>query len=76
MADPRAAALETAREIAGKNPDAIRAAKRMFNALPLVNDADGLMAESREQTALGGSPNQIEAVMAQLQKRAPNFKDQ
>jgi enoyl-CoA hydratase/carnithine racemase len=76
MADPRAAALETAREIAGKNPDAIRAAKRMFNALPLVSDAEGLMAESREQTALGGSPNQIEAVMAQLQKRAPTFKEQ
>lgn len=74
-ADPRAAALETAREIAGKNPDAIRAAKRMFNTLPLATDADGLMAESREQTALGGSPNQVEAVMAQLQKRAPNFKD-
>ncbi|NOT42774.1 MAG: crotonase/enoyl-CoA hydratase family protein [Alphaproteobacteria bacterium] len=73
--DPRAAALETAREIAGKNPDAIRAAKRMFNALPLATDADGLMAESREQTALGGSPNQVEAVMAQLQKRAANFKD-
>jgi enoyl-CoA hydratase/carnithine racemase len=74
-ADPRAAALETAREIAGKNPDAIRSAKRMFNALPLATDADGLMAESREQTALGGTPNQVEAVMAQLQKRAPNFKD-
>ncbi len=74
-ADPRTAALETAREIAGKNPDAIRAAKRMFNALPLATDADGLMTESREQTALGGSPNQVEAVMAQLQKRAPNFKD-
>lgn len=74
-ADPRTAALETAREIAGKNPDAIRAAKRMFNALPLATDAEGLMAESREQTALGGSPNQVEAVMAQLQKRAPNFKD-
>ncbi len=73
--DPRASALETAREIAGKNPDAIRAAKRMFNTLPLATDADGLMAESREQTALGGSPNQVEAVMAQLQKRAPNFKD-
>lgn len=76
IADPRTAALEAAREIANKNPDAIRAAKRMFNALPLASDADGLMAESREQTALGGSPNQIEAVMAQLQKRAPNFKDQ
>ncbi len=75
-ADPRTAALETAREIANKSPDAIRAAKRMFNALPLATDADALMSESREQTALGGSPNQIEAVMAQLQKRAPNFEDQ
>lgn len=74
-ADPRADALATAREIADKNPDAIRAAKRMYNALPLVSDADALMAESKEQTALGGSPNQVEAVMAQLQKRRPNFKD-
>ena len=44
-----------------------------LSVAPLVRD--GLMAESREQTALGGSPNQVEAVMAQLQKRAPNFKD-
>src|ERR671930_69384 len=31
--EPRAAALEVAREIAGKSPDAIRAAKRMLNKL-------------------------------------------
>src|SRR6201982_709880 len=31
--DPRAAALEMAREIAGKSPDAIRAAKRLLNNL-------------------------------------------
>jgi enoyl-CoA hydratase/carnithine racemase len=31
--DPRATALEAAREIAAKNPDAIRANKRMLNAL-------------------------------------------
>ena len=31
--DPRAAAFEIAREIAGKSPDAIRAAKRMLNKL-------------------------------------------
>ena len=74
-ADPRADALTAAREIAMKNPDAIRAAKRMFNALPLASDADALLAESREQTMLGGSSNQVEAVMSQLQKRAPQFKD-
>jgi enoyl-CoA hydratase/carnithine racemase len=73
-ADPRGEALATAREIAIKNPDAIRAAKRLLNAAPLLSDAEGLMAESREQDALGGKPNQIEAVMAQMQKRAPQFK--
>ncbi|MBP6011948.1 MAG: crotonase/enoyl-CoA hydratase family protein [Alphaproteobacteria bacterium] len=74
-ADPRADALATAQEIAQKSPDAIRAAKRMFNSLPLASEADALMVESKEQTALGGSANQVEAVMAQLQKRAPNFTD-
>ncbi len=38
-----------------------------------MSDADALMAESREQTAVIGKPNQVEAVMAQLQKRAPKF---
>ncbi|MCE9522942.1 MAG: crotonase/enoyl-CoA hydratase family protein [Alphaproteobacteria bacterium] len=73
-ATPREYALAAAREIAMKNPDAIRAAKRLLNASHLVSDADGLMSESREQDALGGKPNQIEAVMAQMQKRPPNFK--
>jgi enoyl-CoA hydratase/carnithine racemase len=73
--DPYAEALATAREIAQKNPDAIRAAKRLLNAAPLVSAEEGLMAESREQTAIAGKPNQVEAVMAQLQKRAPQFKD-
>ena len=71
--NPHAEALESAREIAQKNPDAIRAAKRLMNALPVMPDAEGLLAESREQDALGGKPNQIEAVMSQMQRRAPNF---
>jgi enoyl-CoA hydratase/carnithine racemase len=72
-ADPRAEALATARDIAGKNPEAVRAAKRLLNAAPLSPEAEGLIAESREQTAIAGRPNQVEAVMAQLQKRAPRF---
>ncbi|KPF95756.1 enoyl-CoA hydratase [Rhodopseudomonas sp. AAP120] len=72
--DPRAAALEMAREIAGKNPDAIRAAKRMMNALS-VDPGPALLAESVEQQKLIGSPNQTEAVRANLEKRAPNFAD-
>lgn len=72
--DPYKEALEAAREIAGKNPDAIRAAKRMYN--DLMGDAGpALLAESVEQKKLSGSPNQKEAVRANLEKRAPKFAD-
>jgi enoyl-CoA hydratase/carnithine racemase len=72
--DPRAAALEVAREIAAKSPDAIRAAKRMLNRLS-VDPAPALLAESIEQQKLIGSFNQLEAVRANIDKRAPNFVD-
>ncbi|WP_047307336.1 crotonase/enoyl-CoA hydratase family protein [Rhodopseudomonas palustris] len=72
--DPYQAALAMAREIAGKNPDAIRAAKRMMNKLS-VDPGPALLAESVEQQKLIGSPNQTEAVRANLEKRAPNFID-
>jgi len=74
-ADPRAEALATAREIAGKSPDAIRAAKRILNAAVLVDPQTGLTQESVEQGHLIGSPNQVEAVMSNLQKRAPAYAD-
>jgi enoyl-CoA hydratase/carnithine racemase len=70
--DPLAAAFEVAREIAGKSPDAIRAAKRMLNNLS-VDAGAALMAESVEQQKLLGSPNQLEAVSANIEKRAPRF---
>ena len=72
--DPLAQAMETAQQIAGRNPDAIRADKRLFNAAPYLSAADGLMAESVEQARLIGSPNQVEAVMAEMEKRPANFK--
>lgn len=72
--DPRAVALEVAREIANKSPDAIRAAKRLLNRLS-VDPAPALLAESIEQKALIGSANQIEAVKANLDKRAPKFAE-
>jgi len=75
MADPRAAAMETAREIANKSPEAVRAAKRLLNDAVAVDAAKGLMAESVEQQKLIGSPNQLEAVMSNLQKRAASYKD-
>jgi enoyl-CoA hydratase/carnithine racemase len=72
--DPRGAALEVALEIAGKSPDAIRAAKRMLNKLS-VDPGPALVAESVEQQKLLGSPNQTEAVRANMDKRAPRFVD-
>src|SRR6478672_522613 len=72
--DPRTAALEVARDIAGKSPDAIRAAKRMLNNLS-VDPAPALLAESVEQQKLIGSPNQTEAVRANMEKRAPRFAE-
>jgi len=72
--DPRAAALAAAREIASKNPDAIRAAKRMLNKLS-VDPAPALMAESVEQQKLIGGANQTEGVRANIDKRAPRFAE-
>lgn len=71
--DPHAEAIALARAIAARNPQAIRAAKRLAN---LEGDAAAVLAaESREQAALLRSPNQMEAVMANLQKRDPVFTD-
>ncbi|HEY3888871.1 MAG TPA: enoyl-CoA hydratase, partial [Caulobacteraceae bacterium] len=74
-ADPLAEALATAGEIAAKNPDAMRANKRLLNAAVLTDPLSGLTQESVEQGRLIGSPNQVEAVMSNMQKRAPSFVD-
>jgi enoyl-CoA hydratase/carnithine racemase len=74
-ADPYAEALAMAREIAGKNPKAVRASKRLLNAAVITDQASGLIQETEEQLALIGSPNQVEAVKANLEKRAPAFID-
>ncbi|WP_372885380.1 crotonase/enoyl-CoA hydratase family protein [Shimia sp.] len=76
-ADPEAAALEMARGIAARSPSAMRAAKRLI-AYAEANTADPaavLLEESRAQAALIGKPHQMEVIAANLQKRAPVFKD-
>ncbi|MBD2899147.1 Short-chain-enoyl-CoA hydratase [Actinomadura sp. RB99] len=74
--DPRAAATDLAREIAGRSPDAIRAAKRLLNRAAEGGDLAGqYLEESRELGALRGSPNQAEAVRAYFEKREAAFTD-
>ena len=72
--DPRAEAFEVAREIAARSPDAVRAAKRLLNRLS-VDPGPALLAESVEQQKLIGSANQLEAVRANIEKRAPKFAE-
>ena len=71
--DPLAAALAMAKEIAGRSPHAIRAAKRLLNLAGRTGLASGFAAEQQEIRALIGSPNQVEAVTARFEKRNPSF---
>ena len=73
--NPHAQALATAREIASRNPQAIQANKRLFNKAHDLSPAEGLLMESEEQDLIIGSPNQVEAVMAELEQRQASFKD-
>jgi len=41
----------------------------------MSNPGPSLLAESVEQMRLMGSPNQTEAVRANIEKRAPKFAD-
>jgi enoyl-CoA hydratase/carnithine racemase len=74
-ADPLAAALSLANEIAGKSPDAIRAGKRLLEATWRADAATGLALEQELQSRLIGRPNQLEAVKANFENRAPKFRD-
>jgi enoyl-CoA hydratase/carnithine racemase len=73
--NPLERATAIARTIADKNPHAIRAAKRLQAGM-LERETDAiLLEESLEQHAIMRSPNQVEAVMAEMQKRRPRFQD-
>ncbi len=71
--NPLARAMGLAEEIAGKNPEAIRAAKRLSNALGDSTDQALLLTESEEQTDIIGKANQMEAVLSFMEGRAPSF---
>jgi enoyl-CoA hydratase/carnithine racemase len=72
--DPLQVAMDLAAQIAGKGPNAIRAAKRLIAFAETSEAHDVLIAESREQAALMGQPEQMEVIAAEFGKRAPQFK--
>ncbi len=73
--DPRHAAHELARSIAGRNPEAVRSVVRLIRMGTARLSQDGLVAERTEMLANIGSPNQREAVAAAREGREPAFAD-
>jgi len=73
--DPLAAATELAREIALRSPQAIRAIKKLFDESWHAGSSASLQLEATLQTQVMGTPNQIEAVTANMQKRKPKFSN-
>ncbi len=68
-------AMTMAREIAGRSPDAVRGAKALINGLLHDRAAEQFEAERRIIGSLIGGTNQVEAVMSNFEKRAPDFVD-
>ncbi len=72
--DPFAEAMALAEEIAGKSPDAVRAAKTLYEQAWHADARTGLELEAALQANLIGTANQIEAVKANFDKRPPAFE--
>jgi enoyl-CoA hydratase/carnithine racemase len=73
--DPLADARALAAEIASKSPDAVRAAKRLYDEGWTASAAESLALEAELQLSLIGSRNQLEAVRAGLAREAAEFED-
>lgn len=72
-ADPIAAAMDYARALCDRNPEAVRGCKRLVDEVWGRGDA-GLRLEAELQAAIIGGPNQMETVMAELERRKPRYR--
>lgn len=73
--DPWAAATALAQQIAARSPHALAASKAVINAAADLDVAASLRAETAAIEPLLMSPNQLEALAARMQRRAPVFAD-
>ena len=74
--DPYAHAMTLAESIAVQSPSAVQYSKKLLNKLFDSSEAEALMTESVLQDKIMGTPNQVEAVRAGLEKRAGNYDDE
>lgn len=70
---PLEVAMQIAREIAERSPDAVRGAKALINRLSNAGAAEHFAEERRIISSLIGKPNQVESVMSNFEKRSANF---
>lgn len=73
--DPLEAAMALARQIAAQSPDAIRAIKKLLNDAWQRDAPASLRREAELQLAVMQGANQAEAAAANIEKRAPEFRD-
>lgn len=73
--DPLASARALAAEIAARSPEAIRAAKRLYEQSWTGPAAETLALEASLQSQLLGSPNQLAAVAAEFSGEPAKFAD-
>jgi enoyl-CoA hydratase/carnithine racemase len=72
--DPVSEARRFAEALASRSPDAIRAGKQLVDRMYRRDPAAGLRMEAELQADLIGKPNQVEAVMANKQRREPDYR--
>ncbi|MGB1581388.1 MAG: crotonase/enoyl-CoA hydratase family protein [Nevskiales bacterium] len=73
-AEPMAAAQALAEQIKTRSPDAVAAAKALFEKTWQAGEGEAFAVESKFQFKLMRGKNQREAMKANFEKRAPAFK--
>ena len=71
--NPRDEAMAMAAAIAQRNPNAISYGKYLFDSTWHGDEYAGLKAEEKLQAKVLKTPNQLEAVMSQMEGRAANY---
>lgn len=74
VADPLSAAKDLAKEIMGLSPEAVNGSKVLIDKTWNLSPGLGLAVEAQMQSKIIGTPNQIESVVARLEKRSANFR--